>query len=47
LESLAAEELEASPWNITPEIAASHVIMTISWARAQEVAKFVLGRAGT
>lgn len=47
LESLAAEELEASPWNMTPEISASHVIMTISWSRAQETAEFVLGLAAT
>jgi hypothetical protein len=45
LENLAAKGLEASPWNMTPEVSASHVIMTISWSRAQEVAKFVLGRA--
>ena len=45
LENLAAKELEASSWNMTPEVSASHVIMTISWSRAQEVAKFVLGRA--
>jgi hypothetical protein len=45
LESLADEELEASPWSMTPEISASHVIMTISESRAQEVAEFVLGLA--
>ncbi|MGH3282484.1 MAG: hypothetical protein ACRDNW_25580 [Trebonia sp.] len=47
LESLAAEELEASPWSMTPEISASHVIMTIYWSRAQEVAEFVLALATT
>lgn len=45
LESLADEELEASPWSMTPEISASHVIMTISWSRAQEAAEFVLALA--
>lgn len=45
LESLADEELEASPWSMSPEISASHVIMTISWSRAQEVAEYVLGLA--
>jgi len=45
LESLAGVELEASPWSMTPEISASHVIMTISWSRAREVAEFVLALA--
>jgi hypothetical protein len=47
LEGLAAEDLEASPWDVTPEVSASHVIMTISWSRAQEVAEIVLGLAAT
>jgi uncharacterized membrane protein YgcG len=46
-EGLAAEELQASPWNVTPEVSDSHVIMTISWSRAQEVAEIVLGLAAT
>ena len=45
MESLADEELESSPWSMTPEISASHVIVTISWSRAQEVAEFVLRAA--
>ena len=45
LESLADEEMEISPWSMTPEVSASHVIMTISWSRAPEVAEFVLGLA--
>ncbi|MCW2915403.1 MAG: hypothetical protein JWN52_3471 [Actinomycetia bacterium] len=45
LESLTDAELEASPWSMTPEISASHVIMTISWSRAQELAEFVLALA--
>ena len=45
LESLTGEELEASPWSMTPWVTDSHVIMTISWSRAQEVAKFVLALA--
>jgi hypothetical protein len=47
LESLADEELEASSWSMTPEISASHVIMTISWSRAQEVAEFVFALAAS
>jgi hypothetical protein len=45
LESLADEELPASPWSMTPEVSAGHMIITISWSRAQEVAEFVLGLA--
>jgi hypothetical protein len=47
LESLADEDLGASPWRMTPGVSASHVIMTISWSRAQEMTKFVLGLAAT
>ena len=45
LEGLADDELDASPWSATPEVWASHVIVTISWSRAREVADFVLGAA--
>jgi hypothetical protein len=45
LESLADEGLEASPWSMSPEVSASHVVMTIRWSRAQEMAELVLGLA--
>lgn len=45
LESLPAQELEGSPWSMTPKISDSHVIMTISWPRAQEMVEFALGLA--
>jgi hypothetical protein len=47
LESLPDDEVETLPWSMTPEISDSHVVMTISWSRAQEVAEFALGLAAT
>lgn len=37
LSDLTDDELETSPWAMDPHLSSSHVLMTISWLRADEV----------
>lgn len=45
LESLTDEEMETSPWSMSPEGMPTCVITTIRWPRAQELAAFVIDLA--
>jgi hypothetical protein len=46
LEDLSEEEIEASPWSMSPELTPTCVITTIMWPRAQELTAFMIDLAG-
>ncbi|MEU1879290.1 hypothetical protein ABZ470_18405 [Streptosporangium sp. NPDC020072] len=46
LEDLADEQIEASPWSVSPWVTGSHVIISTVWSRSSEVTQFVLGLTG-